>query len=86
MNTMKSRSAVNQFGDNSTNCICERKQTNLICMDCRLRLFGRVHKVCQKHPTVSSDLEMTNKYLFFCILDFDFILFSKVMSREKSVS
>lgn len=53
MNTTKSRlKYLTQLAAESSECICERRQTNLICIECRRRLFGRVHKVCEKHPTV----------------------------------
>lgn len=39
--------------DVKAECICERPQTHLICIECQRSLFGRVHKICYKHPTVS---------------------------------
>lgn len=59
MEQIKARRLENRIKNNwqnkqeiSSECICERPQRNLICLNCHRRLFGRVHKVCQKHPKV----------------------------------
>lgn len=37
-------------------CICLRDRTNLICINCHRSIFGRVHKICPEHPSVSNFL------------------------------
>lgn len=40
-------------------CICDRKQSDLMCIDCKRQLYGRLYQPCGRHPFVS------NLYLFF---------------------
>lgn len=67
MNSMKSASMSKQYnGDVTSDCICERPKTNLICLNCHRSLYGRVHKMCEQHPTVS-----TFRSNGFSVLQFD---------------
>lgn len=55
MNSHKSRSisSISKELSEKNECICERPQMHLICIDCHRTIFGRVQKICEQHPSVS---------------------------------
>lgn len=34
-------------------CICNRNLSDLICIECKRQIYGRLYKPCEKHPLVS---------------------------------
>lgn len=42
-------------------CVCDRSTSNLICIECKRQMFGRLYQPCEKHPLVSEFFIMSTR-------------------------
>lgn len=45
-------------------CVCDRKQSDLICIECKRQMYGRLYQPCGRHPFVSMKMQCSFSMIF----------------------